>query len=58
MIASKLNDLTKSPDPARASIYAGQGVGSLTGQPTAAEVLDGFATYRTYLQAALSDGAK
>ena len=45
-------------DPARASIYAGQGVGSLTGQPTAAEVLDGFAGYRTYLQAALSDGAK
>jgi nitronate monooxygenase len=49
---------TRAADPARASIYAGQGVGSLTGQPTAAEVLDGFATYRTYLQAALSDGAK
>ena len=49
---------TRAADPARASIYAGQGVGSLTGQPTAAEVLGGFATYRTYLQAALSDGAK
>ncbi len=49
---------TRAADPARASIYAGQGVGSLSGQPTAAEVLDGFATYRTYLQAALSDGAK
>lgn len=49
---------TRAADPARASIYAGQGVGSLTGQPTAAEVLDGFAMYRTYLQAALSDGAK
>ena len=49
---------TRAADPARASIYAGQGVGSLTGQPTAAEVLDGFAGYRTYLQAALSDGAK
>jgi nitronate monooxygenase len=49
---------TRAADPARASIYAGQGVGSLVGQPTAAEVLDGFATYRTYLQAALSDGAK
>ena len=51
-------DGTRAADPARASIYAGQGVGALTGQPTAAEVLDGFATYRTYLQAALSDGAK
>ena len=33
----------RAADPARASIYAGQGVGALTGQPTAAEVLDGFA---------------
>jgi nitronate monooxygenase len=49
---------TRAADPARASIYAGQGVGAITGQPTAAEVLDGFATYRTYLQAALNDGAK
>lgn len=49
---------TRAADPARASIYAGQGVGSLTGQPAAAEVVDGFATYRTYLQAALNDGAK
>ena len=45
-------------DPARASIYAGQGVGALTGQPTAAEVLAGFATYRDYLSAALNDGSK
>lgn len=45
-------------DPARASIYAGQGVGALTGQPTAAEVLADFATYRDYLSAALNDGSK
>ncbi|WP_328997260.1 nitronate monooxygenase [Kribbella sp. NBC_00709] len=51
-------DGTKAADPARASIYAGQGVGALTGQPTAAEVLAGFATYRTYLSAALNDGSK
>lgn len=43
---------TRAADPTRASIYAGQGVGALTGQPTAAEVLEGFASYRTYLQAA------
>ncbi|MFI5695947.1 NAD(P)H-dependent flavin oxidoreductase [Kribbella sp. NPDC051586] len=51
-------DGTKAADPARASIYAGQGVGALTGRPTAAEVLAGFATYRTYLSAALNDGSK
>jgi nitronate monooxygenase len=49
---------TRAADPARASIYAGQGVGAITGQPTAAEVVDQFATYRTYLTAALNDGAK
>ncbi|MGW6276498.1 NAD(P)H-dependent flavin oxidoreductase [Kribbella sp. NPDC055071] len=49
---------TRAADPARASIYAGQGVGAITGRLTAAEVLDEFATYRTYLQAALNDGAK
>lgn len=49
---------TRVADPARASIYAGQGVGAITGQPTAAEVVDGFATYRTYLTAALNAGAK
>jgi nitronate monooxygenase len=43
----------RSADPARTSIYAGQGVGALTSQLTAAQVLDGFARYRTYLQAAL-----
>ncbi|TCO16974.1 nitronate monooxygenase [Kribbella steppae] len=43
----------RAADPARISIYAGQGVGALTNQPTAAEVVDSFATYRTYLQAAL-----
>ncbi|TCC64138.1 nitronate monooxygenase [Kribbella pittospori] len=43
---------TRAADPSRASIYAGQGVGAITGQPTAAEVLEGFAGYRTYLQAA------
>jgi len=51
-------DGTRAADPARASIYAGQGVGALNGNPTAAEVLDGFATYRTYLTAAFNDGAK
>jgi nitronate monooxygenase len=51
-------DGSRAADPARTSIYAGQGVGALTGQPTAAEVLAGFATYRTYLSAALSDGSK
>ncbi|GAB2653537.1 NAD(P)H-dependent flavin oxidoreductase [Kribbella swartbergensis] len=43
----------RAADPARTSIYAGQGVGELTGQPTAAEVLGSFSAYRTYLQAAL-----
>ncbi|WP_371407532.1 nitronate monooxygenase [Kribbella sp. NBC_00662] len=49
---------SKAADPARASIYAGEGVGALTGEPTAAEVLAGFASYRDYLRAALSDGSK
>ncbi len=49
---------TKSADTTRASIYAGQGVGAITGRPTAAEVLDGFAGYRDYLKAALNGGAK
>jgi nitronate monooxygenase len=48
----------RSTDPTRASVYAGQGVGVLTTQPTAAEILASFATYRTYLQAALDAGAK
>lgn len=43
----------RAADPARTSIYAGQGVGALTGQPTAAEVVDAFAAYRTHMQAAL-----
>jgi nitronate monooxygenase len=43
----------RAADPARTSIYAGQGVGALTGQPTAAEVVGSFAAYRTYLQAAV-----
>ncbi len=49
---------TKAKDVTRASIYAGQGVGAITGRPTAAEVLDGFAGYRDYLRAALNGGAK
>jgi nitronate monooxygenase len=49
---------SKAADPARASIYAGQGVGALTGQATAAEVVASFATYRDYLSAALRDGSK
>jgi len=49
---------TKAADTTRASIYAGQGVGAITGRPTAAEVLDGFAGYRDYLRAALNGGAK
>jgi nitronate monooxygenase len=51
-------DGTKTADPARASIYAGQGVGALTGQPTAAEVVAEFGRYQDYLRAALSDGSK
>ena len=51
-------DGSKTADPGRASIYAGQGVGALTGQPTAAEVVEEFATYRDYLRAALNDGSK
>ncbi|GAA3120597.1 nitronate monooxygenase [Kribbella aluminosa] len=51
-------DGTRTADPARASIYAGQGVGALTGQPTAAEVLTGFATYRDYLRTALNGGSR
>jgi nitronate monooxygenase len=51
-------DGTKTADPARASIYAGQGVGALTGQPTAAEVVAEFGKYQDYLRAALSDGSK
>ena len=49
---------SEAGDPDRASIYAGQGVGAITGRPTAAEVVERFATYRTYLQAALDDGAR
>jgi nitronate monooxygenase len=37
----------RSADPARTAIYAGQGVGAITGQPTAAEVVGTFAGYRT-----------
>ncbi len=51
-------EATRTADPARASIYAGQGVGAIKDQPTAAEVVAGFASYRTYLSAALNDGAK
>jgi nitronate monooxygenase len=42
----------RAADPAASSLYAGQGVGALTTQPTAAEVLATFATYTTHLQAA------
>ncbi|GAA1108405.1 nitronate monooxygenase [Kribbella jejuensis] len=49
---------TGAADPARASIYAGQGVGAITGQPTAAEVVAGFAAYRDYLRIALNDGSR
>jgi nitronate monooxygenase len=48
----------RAADPTRTSIYAGQGVGALTTQPTAAEVLDDFATYRTHLMAALDAAAE
>ncbi|MEU4603032.1 nitronate monooxygenase [Kribbella sp. NPDC023972] len=48
----------RAADPARTSIYAGQGVGALTTQTSAAAVVGSFAAYRTYLQAALNDGAK
>src|SRR5207247_6985727 len=45
-------DAVRTADPTRTSIYAGQGVGALTTQPTAAEVVASFATYKTYLQPA------
>ncbi|NUR97787.1 MAG: nitronate monooxygenase [Kribbellaceae bacterium] len=51
-------DGTGAADPARAAIYAGQGVGAITGEPTAAEVVAGFAAYRDYLRTALNDGSK
>ncbi|WP_432946695.1 NAD(P)H-dependent flavin oxidoreductase [Kribbella sp. CA-253562] len=44
---------TKAVDPSATSLYAGQGVGVLAGEPTAAQVVEHFATYRTYLRAAL-----
>jgi nitronate monooxygenase len=43
----------RAADPTRASIYAGQGVGALTTQPTAADVLASFAAYETYVRSAL-----
>ncbi|WP_433166591.1 NAD(P)H-dependent flavin oxidoreductase [Kribbella sp. CA-247076] len=43
----------RAADPARTSIYAGQGVGALTAEPAAADVVAAFATYRTYLRAAI-----
>jgi nitronate monooxygenase len=42
----------RAADPAASSLYAGQGVGALTTQSTAAEALATFATYTTHLQAA------
>jgi nitronate monooxygenase len=42
----------RAADPTASSLYAGQGVGALTTQPTAAEALATFATYTTHLQAA------
>ncbi|GAA1627099.1 nitronate monooxygenase [Kribbella alba] len=42
----------RAADSTASSLYAGQGVGALTTQPTAAEALATFATYTTYLQAA------
>ena len=47
-------DAVRTADPTRTSIYAGQGVGALTTQPTAAEVVASFATYKTYLRSALN----
>jgi nitronate monooxygenase len=44
----------RAADPARTSIYAGQGVGALTSEPTAAEVVGSFTAYRTHLEAALN----
>jgi nitronate monooxygenase len=48
----------KAADPARMAIYAGQGVGAVSGRPTAADVVGSFTSYRDYLRAALSDGSK
>jgi nitronate monooxygenase len=42
----------RSADPTVSSLYAGQGVGALSGRPTAAEALAHLATYTTYLRAA------
>jgi nitronate monooxygenase len=36
-------------------LYAGQGVGALHSNTTAAEVVDDLATYKNYLKAALTD---
>jgi len=47
-------DAVRTADPTRTSIYAGQGVGALTTQPTAAEGVASFATYKTYLRSALN----
>ncbi|TDU88431.1 nitronate monooxygenase [Kribbella voronezhensis] len=44
---------TKAADPTTASLYAGQGVGALRKNSTAADVLADLATYRTYLEQAL-----
>jgi nitronate monooxygenase len=44
---------TRAADPAGASLYAGQGVGALRQTTTAAAVLAGLATYRTWLERAL-----
>jgi nitronate monooxygenase len=38
----------RASDPTASSIYAGQGVGALTTEPPAADVLATFATYTTY----------
>ncbi|WP_433017460.1 NAD(P)H-dependent flavin oxidoreductase [Kribbella sp. CA-294648] len=45
---------TRAADPTAASLYAGQGVGALHKTTTAAEVIQTLATYKTYLQAAVT----
>jgi nitronate monooxygenase len=43
---------TRTADPTAASLYAGQGVGALHSNTTAAEVVEHLATYKTHLRKA------
>ncbi|WP_020392952.1 NAD(P)H-dependent flavin oxidoreductase [Kribbella catacumbae] len=47
------NQYITATDPTAASLYAGQGVGALHAMTTAADVLQNFAAYKTYLRAVM-----